>query len=424
MSEEATTPEVEEETAAPATPAAPAAQQTEQHESVNQLTALFSSIFSSDMAFQGGIMGIFQMIVALFTGQFPSLDQNSSFHRDLFNSRPVTGNDIINNPTFKNRAPDYTVPEGASGVDLDTNLNFETATTLFDKPEHIDAAARTVVNIGIERTVEAMEARGVRYGFGDKSGVSAIDCSGLVQRSLENAFAIAEDGITVSGDDGAVTISFDRSDANLLKTHSDGQIANIGRESGVLRGADVSAENLREGMVVGLDTGDKGWDRGRTFGVDHVGIVYRDTETGVMKFAQSSSSGGGVNIQDLDDWLASNTAKRSQLFAVDPVQLGETSYEAAPTVVAENNAEAETPAAEASTETPESTVAANNTPETEAENTSRTGTSAANEIDPDENQNSGATKVAFNNAVENITPDQQPEVKPTPTPAMQPSAYT
>jgi hypothetical protein len=425
--------EENEETTAPSNTAAQEQAATAaQQNQTEQANALFMNFLNEDMMAQGGIMVLFQMLAAFFSGDFSFFQQDgpSSFNRDLFNSRPVTGNDIINNPTFKNSAPGYSVPEGASGIDLDTNLNFETASTLFDKPEHIDAAARTVVNIGIERTVESMEARGVRYGFGDKSGAHAIDCSGLVQRSLENAFALAEDGITVSGDDGAVTISFDRSDANLLATHSDGQIANIGRESGILRGADVSAETLREGMVVGIDTGDRGWDRGRTFGVDHVGIVYRDSETGVMKFAQSSSSGGGVNIQDLDDWLASNTAQRSQLFAVDPVQLGEHSYEAAPTVVAENDATAETdaPQAEAATSdaetgTPETTVAATQEAPTE-ENTSRTATSAASEIDPDENSNSGVTTVAFNDAAEGVTPEQQPEPQPAPTPVVQPQVYS
>jgi hypothetical protein len=174
--------------------------------------------------------------------------------------------------------------------------------------------SRLSVNIGVEEVVEDMEARGVSYGFGDKTGVSAIDCSGLITRALDHAFDTTD---SVTG------ISFDENDNSMLVTHSDGQVANVGRVSGVLRGDEVNIENLKEGMIIGLDTGDRGWDQGRTYGIDHVGIVYRDSETGEMKFAQSSSGGGGVNIQNLDDYLESRVASRADLYAVDPVKLAE-----------------------------------------------------------------------------------------------------
>jgi hypothetical protein len=336
-----------------------------------------------DMASQGGIAGLIELFIAFLTGNWGmSSGKEGSFHQELFDGgAKVSAQDVINSPTFRQQFPDYKVPESAKGIDMSADLDFKTAQAIFDKPEHIDAAARTVVNIGIERTVEDMEARGVKYGFGDKSGTSAIDCSGLVQKALGNAFGMAEDGISLTGEDGKATISFDNADKRLLVTHSDGQIVGIGKESGMLRGGDVKMENLREGMVIGLDTGDRGWDRGRTLGVDHVGIVYRDTETGVMKFAQSSSSGDGVNIQDLDKWLESNTAQRSQLYAVDPVALAETSYEKKPEMVAEAS----------------------------ADNTSRTATSAADEIDPDGKVADNTATAAFQAAASPVQPAPQPE---------------
>ena len=105
--------------------------------------------------------------------------------------------------------------------------------------------SRLSVNIGIEEVVEDMEARGVSYGFGDKTGVSAIDCSGLITKALDHAFDTTD---SVTG------ISFDENDNSMLVTHSDGQVANVGKVSGVLRGGEVNIENLREGMIIGLGT--------------------------------------------------------------------------------------------------------------------------------------------------------------------------
>ncbi len=257
-------------------------------------------------------------------------DGPDAFHQHLFDNVRITADDIIKDPTFRHNYPNFQTPEGVTDLDLKADLTFETAQEIFEDNKAMDAAARTVMNIAIEQTVEDMAERGVEYGFGVKDGTRSIDCSGLVAKAIQNGAGLAKQGITLEGADGAATIRFHDRLAGLVANHSDGQVSALARKGGMLTGADVTAENIKAGMVVGLDTGDKVWDRGRELGVDHVGIVYRDSESGDLMFAQSSSSGGGVNIQRLDDWLDSNTAERAKLFAVDSVVLAETVFEEKP----------------------------------------------------------------------------------------------
>lgn len=59
----------------------------------------------------------------------------------------------------------------------------------------------------------------------------------------------------------------------------------------------------RENMLVCIDTGQKGFDRGRAKGIDHVVLTYRDPQTGQLMVTESSGS-KGVRSIPWEKWAA------------------------------------------------------------------------------------------------------------------------
>ncbi len=179
-------------------------------------------------------------------------------------------------------------------------------------PDYVDVVSRETLNMALRNFAETY-AGNVEYDFGSKDISSGgIDCSGFVAE----AFGFACPDNTFRG---------------LSVTHSHGQVAHIFDQTGFvldssLIGREAFEASLRGGMIIGLDTGDRGWDRGRADGqdirhnMDHVGFTF-EREDGTLMFAHSSGSGQGVNIMTMENAL--DRYGSANFYAVDPAMMME-----------------------------------------------------------------------------------------------------
>jgi hypothetical protein len=262
---------------------------------------------SQELTEQHCSSGLFEVLAKLF--EFLGMNFNASM-------QGVTEQHIVSSPVFqselRSKGIDYETYQRNTSASPDTlaQARYGVSQGVFADDNTADAAFRAVVNIGIERHAEGLEARGVKYGFRDKNSAhGTIDCSGFVNETVKNSMNAA-----LPGESRPLT--------SIFATHSDGQVSGLARKTGsMLAGRDVTAENMKAGMVIGIDTGDRGWDRGRNLGVDHVGIVYVDTETGQKMFAESRGGGVGVDTTPLDEKLAHYKSKGYKLYASDTVGL-------------------------------------------------------------------------------------------------------
>jgi hypothetical protein len=148
----------------------------------------------------------------------------------------------------------------------------------------------------------------------------SIDCSGWVEFITRSAFEV----INTS----AAETVFDGSDISTLETHSDGIIAEIGKRTGkTLGGQEVAEINLREGMLIGFDSGQNKWEsKDRTYGIDHIVQIVRSPDE-TLFITQSSGSGKGVNLKRLSEWLGRQKSlgymDKNRIFAVDPFALAD-----------------------------------------------------------------------------------------------------
>lgn len=179
----------------------------------------------------------------------------------------------------------------------------------------------------VEATSQALQAstqdainRGVRYQFGSKRSASGgVDCSGWVaemnRAMMENVNAQAGKEV------------YSKEARAVLKKGANGGAAGIiqsvSEATGELLGnADLAPENVREGMMIGMDTGDKGWDAGRFGGIDHIVQTYRDAETGRMMVSESSG-GQGVKTTDYEEWYKKQNARGAKLYGTDVTKLAD-----------------------------------------------------------------------------------------------------
>ena len=268
---------------------------------------LLRDLQSQELTEQYSSSGLFEMLAQLF--DFLGMNFNASM-------QGVTEQHIVNSPVFQSELrskgidPETYKRDTTTPPDTLAQARYGVSQGVFADDNTADAAFRAVVNIGIERHAESLEARGVGYGFGDKnSDHGTIDCSGFVNETVKNSMNAA-----LPGESRPLT--------SIFANHSDGQISGLARKTGsMLSGSDVTHESLKAGMVIGIDSGDKGWDRGRDLGVDHVGIVYVDSETGQKMFAESRGGGVGVDTTPLDEKLAQYQSKGYKLYASDTVGL-------------------------------------------------------------------------------------------------------
>lgn len=152
-----------------------------------------------------------------------------------------------------------------------------------------------------------MQWDGIQYGMGCKAWIkendglsftknkscngNQVDCSGWVAAIMTLAgrrFGVAQ-----------ANTAF-----RILETHSDGQIVNVGRHTGmIVSGTDIDRLALRAGMIFGIDTGQRRHDTpDRLLGIDHI-VAGFHAANGTYMISQSSG-GKGVNFLPWTTWRA------------------------------------------------------------------------------------------------------------------------
>lgn len=172
------------------------------------------------------------------------------------------------------------------------------------------AAGGVVLNRAYELTQQYDH---VQYGFGKKNPENGeIDCSGwVVKLANESMSEINEQaGRTVFPASERYSPGYDHAAGIIEKT--------VDRSGVRLEGDQITADALREGMIIGEDNGDLRWDRGRYEGIDHITMVVRDPTDGQLKISQSRG-GEGVELSSLDTYLERKQANGVQLIATDPL---------------------------------------------------------------------------------------------------------
>lgn len=117
----------------------------------------------------------------------------------------------------------------------------------------------------------AEKYKNVKYEMGAKGKGGKMDCSGIVCAILN------DNGIKVSG----------TSEEIVFKAPQKINASSI-----------TSINDLKEGDVIGVDTGATSFDKGRKNGIDHVGIV---VEKDGRKYFVESRSGKGYDMTPLED---------------------------------------------------------------------------------------------------------------------------
>ncbi len=174
---------------------------------------------------------------------------------------------------------------------------------------HLESHSSASIEVS---THDAM-ARGVTYGFGAKNSESgAIDCSGWITEVNQKLIASmnAHMGSAVYDDKAKLA----------LMIGANGGAAGIVLAMKVATGEeltndDLTPDTIREGMIIGLDTGEKSWDTGRYEGIDHIVQTYKDHATGQMMVSQASG-GKGVHTMPYDQWYREWSPK-AKLYGVD-----------------------------------------------------------------------------------------------------------
>lgn len=110
---------------------------------------------------------------------------------------------------------------------------------------------------------------GMKYGFAQEGQNGKIDCSGAVCRML-----------------------------GIPRTTSEEIVAN----SQNFRRFTGDLSSIKEGTVIGINSGPKAWEGKRKYGIDHVVLVVRNPNTGQLETKQSSSS-QGFHTETLDETL-------------------------------------------------------------------------------------------------------------------------
>ncbi|MFO3705581.1 XVIPCD domain-containing protein [Xanthomonas codiaei] len=153
----------------------------------------------------------------------------------------------------------------------------------------------------------------VKYGLGAKDpDQGRVDCSGWVVE-MQNATMDEINkgaGKAIFSKNEKFSPGFDSASELLRKAE---------QRSGVLiEGKNVTAQNLKEGMIIGEDNGPQSWDKGRYKGIDHITMVVRDPKDGELKISQSRG-GEGVELSSLDAYLERKHARGVKLYASDPL---------------------------------------------------------------------------------------------------------
>ncbi|HLM53206.1 MAG TPA: peptidoglycan-binding protein [Pseudoxanthomonas sp.] len=153
----------------------------------------------------------------------------------------------------------------------------------------------------------------VKYGLGAKDpDKGKVDCSGWVVE-MQNA-TMGEinrgAGRIIFNKDERFNPGFDSASELLRKAEQ--------RSGMLIEGKAVTADRLKEGMIIAEDNGRTRWDAGRYKGIDHITMVVRDPSDGQLKVSQSRG-GEGVELSPLDSYLERKQARGVKLYASDPL---------------------------------------------------------------------------------------------------------
>ena len=129
------------------------------------------------------------------------------------------------------------------------------------------------------------------YGLGKKTK-DEIDCSGLVCAVLS---------------DLGIKTSVGTSEQTFLESDNQREYEGVD---------DVNFDELKEGSIIALDTGVKDFDRGREFGIDHIGIVTVGDD-GEKYIIESASSKGGFAVSKAKDRLRELNESIKKIFVGD-----------------------------------------------------------------------------------------------------------
>lgn len=155
----------------------------------------------------------------------------------------------------------------------------------------------------------------VKYGFREKTWQKGyLDCSGFVE-----AVSIA----TMKDVNKALNKkSFTDEVMKGMDNHAAGQFQNLvkhgGGETRYKKGS-IQAGNLKEGDVIGIDSGQKSWDRGRQRGIDHIAMVARNKKGELV--VRESTSGKGVIETSIAEW-SKKAQKYNDIYVTSMYKVG------------------------------------------------------------------------------------------------------
>lgn len=155
----------------------------------------------------------------------------------------------------------------------------------------------------------------VNYKMGEKDWKNGLlDCSGFV-----GAVSVA----TMKDINTALNKkAFTDEVMKGMGTHAAGQFQNLvkhgGGETRYKKGS-LQAGNLKEGDVIGIDSGQKSWDRGRQRGIDHIAMVARNKKGELV--VRESTSGKGVIETSIAEW-SKKAQKYNDIYVTSMYKVG------------------------------------------------------------------------------------------------------
>ncbi len=163
------------------------------------------------------------------------------------------------------------------------------------------------LNLSIVQTIDYLKTKGYPYQMGGKADLDgAMDCSGFVSAMMRR--------VGRNMDESVGQKLFDRIPQGTAADMVSSAMKNGGNMS-----VQELLKNPRPGCMIGLDTGDHGWDRGRPNGIDHVAMTFKDRGGKMMvaEYTPSKSGGSGLKVSELNDFV-NRYAKRGQIYVASP----------------------------------------------------------------------------------------------------------
>ena len=184
-------------------------------------------------------------------------------------------------------------------------------------------AVQAGVSSMIAEATEDAKRRNVKYKMKAKDSASgAIDCSGWVYEMSSKLMA----GMNAAMGQEVFSAEARRAlNQGAGKEGAAGIVRAVSEQTGqLLTNEQLTPELAKEGMVIGLDTGRKGWESGRFKDIDHVVQTYRDPVTGELMVSESRG-GKGVMSSRYADWYAAQQKRGTKLFGADLVAMADAS---------------------------------------------------------------------------------------------------